>query len=295
MNRERVACHAADVLPGAFPMPLKEADASSVVVIVNRRRTDWPLRRRARPAAGGSAQKRFEELLASWRRRKRKAFLLAFGVLIAPCIAVAAIGSGWWDSTAAFLAGAWVGMAMWAWDSPPEHIERVRRGAAGERLTARELARLAPGAWFVAHDIGHRFGNWDHVVLGAAGVFLLDSKHLLGSRIEAPDQAWRFEQLPGSVRRQAADVSDALRVGGRAPWVTPVVVVWPDLDPLTVDTDGVTYVSGPALREWLEAREPKITRERCAAIGDKLRELGEERASHTSGSWRRRSLAADDC
>jgi hypothetical protein len=273
---------------------------------VSRRRLRTSPRRSARRAAGESAQKRFEDLLVSWQRRKCKAFVLAFGVLLAPCAAVAAIGSGWWDTAATFLAGAWVGMAMWAWDSPPEHIERVRRGADGERLTARELARLPSDAWFVAHDIGHRFGNWDHVVVGPAGVFLMDSKHLLGNAtveddclvvrwIEAPGKSWRFEQLPGSVRWQAARVSDALRVGGRAPWVTPVVVVWPVLDPVIVEANRVKYVSGPVLREWLQAQELKMAQERLVAVAEKLRELCEHTGSDTPGAWRSSSPAVEDC
>jgi hypothetical protein len=272
---------------------------------VDRRSLLSPLLRRARPPAGQSAQERFDVLLASWRRRKRKPFLLAFGVLTAPCVAVAVVGSGWWDTAATFLAGAWVGMAMWAWDSPPEYIERKRRGAEGERLTARELTGLASGAWFVEHDIGHRFGNWDHVVVGPGGVFLLDSKHLLGNasveddylvvrRIEAPEEVWRFEQLPANVRRQAASVNDALRVGGRAPWVTPVVVVWPDLEPGLVEAGGLSCVSGPVLREWLETQPPRMTPERCAAVGEKLRKMREQRARDTNSSWGRRAAAVED-
>ena len=110
-------------------------------------------RRRVRTADAG-AQERFKVLLQRWRARKRKVFAAVFGVLIAPCVVLGAVASGWWDIVAAFLAGAWVGLAMWVWDSPPEHIERVRRGAEGERKTAKELKRLGLGDWTVVHDIG---------------------------------------------------------------------------------------------------------------------------------------------
>ena len=62
--------------------------------------------------------------------------------------------------------------------------ERFERGADGEAETARALAALPLGEWFVMHDVrwpGRRFANIDHVVVGPAGVFVIDSKHWSGS------------------------------------------------------------------------------------------------------------------
>jgi hypothetical protein len=219
-------------------------------------------------------------------------------VLIAPCVVVGALASGWWDIGAAFLAGVWVGMAMWVWDSPPEYIERVRRGAEGERNTARELKRLGLRDWTVVHDIEARFGNWDHVVVGRGGVFLLDSKHLFGEasledgclvvrRVEAPDELSRFDRLGVRMRGAAAGVSEALRDERGRPWVTPVVVVWPELAPPATEVREVVYLSGRHVAEWLRDREPLLGHQRCLTLGQKLTALAGEAPTRAAGPWTR--------
>ena len=57
-----------------------------------------------------------------------------------------------------------------------------RRGAAGERRTARLLAALERQGWAVLHDLalpGSR-ANIDHLVIGPGGVFVIDSKQYRG-------------------------------------------------------------------------------------------------------------------
>ena len=57
-----------------------------------------------------------------------------------------------------------------------------RRGAAGERRTARLLAPLERHGWAILHDLavpGSR-ANLDHLVIGPGGVFVIDSKQYRG-------------------------------------------------------------------------------------------------------------------
>jgi hypothetical protein len=57
-----------------------------------------------------------------------------------------------------------------------------RRGAAGERRTARLLSQLERHGWAVLHDLaipGSR-ANIDHLVIGPGGVFAIDSKQYRG-------------------------------------------------------------------------------------------------------------------
>ncbi|MFA9444468.1 NERD domain-containing protein [Egicoccus sp. AB-alg6-2] len=56
-----------------------------------------------------------------------------------------------------------------------------RRGAEGEEVVARRLERL-PRPWAVVHDltVGRRGANLDHLVLGPAGIFVLNTKNLTG-------------------------------------------------------------------------------------------------------------------
>ena len=57
-----------------------------------------------------------------------------------------------------------------------------RRGAAGERRTARVLAVLERHGWAVLHDLAvpRRQANIDHLVIGPGGVFVIDSKQYRG-------------------------------------------------------------------------------------------------------------------
>jgi hypothetical protein len=57
-----------------------------------------------------------------------------------------------------------------------------RRGARGERATARRLRRLQRAGWTVFHDValqGSR-ANLDHLLIGPGGVFVIDSKYYRG-------------------------------------------------------------------------------------------------------------------
>jgi hypothetical protein len=58
-----------------------------------------------------------------------------------------------------------------------------RRGAAGERRTARLLAPLERHGWAVLHDLAipNSPANIDHLVIGPGGVVVIDSKQYRGS------------------------------------------------------------------------------------------------------------------
>jgi hypothetical protein len=68
-----------------------------------------------------------------------------------------------------------------------------RRGAAGERRTARLLEPLDRHGWAVLHDLavpGSR-ANIDHLVVGPGGVFVIDSKQYRGRlRLDPSGQLW---------------------------------------------------------------------------------------------------------
>lgn len=57
-----------------------------------------------------------------------------------------------------------------------------RKGAAGERVIGAELAKLDKERWFVFHDIpiGTQGANVDHLVIGPAGVFTINTKNTTG-------------------------------------------------------------------------------------------------------------------
>ena len=105
------------------------------------------------------------------------------------------------------------------------HALRHLWGAIGEEATAEALERL-DGSWYVTHDIPWQYGNFDHVVIGPPGVFLLDSKRLFSAARVTND-----ELRSGNLRYKGARMrgaARALHVGltphsGRKPWVQAVV------------------------------------------------------------------------
>jgi Nuclease-related domain len=55
-------------------------------------------------------------------------------------------------------------------------VERQDRGAAGEEQVGGMLEELADGGWRVIHDVTLGHGNVDHILIGPAGVFTVETK-----------------------------------------------------------------------------------------------------------------------
>jgi hypothetical protein len=93
-----------------------------------------------------------------------------------------------------------------------------RRGARGERRTARALRKLVRQGWTVLHDLaipGSR-ANGDHLLIGPPGRFLVDSKAWHGHITQATDRsAWHnghpLDQTIATVRWEAQQLAGALR------------------------------------------------------------------------------------
>jgi hypothetical protein len=176
-------------------------------------------------------------------------------------------------ATAGTLAG--VAFALWALGA---HVSTFHwwLGVEGERETAREIERLGP-EWHCEHDMEHEHGNWDHVVIGPPGVFLLDSKNLHGTAA-AGDDALRSGRLtyPGiRFRAGARAVKQAVeqRLGARAPWVQAVVVVWGEFPQARHEEQDVVYLRGDELRSWLAELPRRINAPQRAALATALQEV----------------------
>ena len=59
-------------------------------------------------------------------------------------------------------------------------VDRWGRGAAGEELVGKVLDRLRERGWFALHDVQLGRGNIDHVLVGPAGVFTIETKSHCG-------------------------------------------------------------------------------------------------------------------
>ena len=89
-------------------------------------------------------------------------------------------------------------------------------GALGELEVARRLSALGPG-WYVLHSVpvGTGASDLDHIVIGPAGVFTINTKHHRGQRV------WvGAKRILVNARRRHADHCDRRRTsdhGARAP------------------------------------------------------------------------------
>jgi hypothetical protein len=163
-----------------------EHDRDSLLAGTSANRPVVALRVRAtvgRPGASAHAayQARRAGELAGWLRGLpwRAAAMLGAGVaaeLLAPRLSLlAGVGAA--------------GVAGWVlrFRTTPE-TRAWRRGAVGERRTARLLGRLERHGWAVLHDLavpGSR-ANIDHLAIGPGGVFVVDSKLYTGRLHLAP-------------------------------------------------------------------------------------------------------------
>ena len=159
----------------------------------------------------------------------------------------------------------------------PAYIDKWRQGSEGEKWTAKELSTL-PGEWRVRHDLQGRFGNIDHVVVGPAGLFLLDSKcwqngtttitpngPVVAARHD-PDLTWDWTNVPG----KCVVLPRAKPGPSEADWpsvrVRPVVVIGGDFPGKVQERKGVTYVAGEHVCDWLMALPHQLSETDAAAL-----------------------------
>jgi hypothetical protein len=134
-----------------------------------------------------------------------------------------------------------------------------RRGATGERRTARLLASLERRGWAVLHDLAipDSPANIDHLVIGPGGVLVIDSKQYRGRlHLDRYGMLWHGRHLLVSVLRKVrwqADQAD--EVLGIAELQVPAVVAvhgasvpWGCLE-----ADGVTIVPARRVPDLLQA------------------------------------------
>ena len=218
-------------------------------------------------SAGGSAERRFNELARAWRRRFRLFF--AGWLLVAVIfLCLGFVVSGQWKVTFGIAGGLSLGTFIWLRESPPARIQNWRWGSEGENKTAKALRRL-PSGWKVWHDLQwDDKTNIDHVVVSGAGVFLLDTKDCFG-RISVDNSGLRFQwpEDPDMISEyrgifaKEGSASAALkqfikeRVGVTL-WIQPVVVLWGRFEQGATEVDRVIFVRGGELVDWLCGVQP---------------------------------------
>jgi Nuclease-related domain len=154
-----------------------------------------------------------------------------------------------------------------------------RRGAVGERRTARVLAALERQGWAVLHDLAvpRSQANLDHLVIGPGGVFVIDSKQYRGRlQLDPSRQLWhgRYPLAP-ALRAVSFEADQAALVltdadvvvrpimaihGAQVPWGKLVIA-------------GVPVVAARRLPSMLRQLPAVLGPERVAALADQARVL----------------------
>jgi hypothetical protein len=160
---------------------------------------------------------------------------------------------------------------------PSPHTVAWRRGAAGERRTARLLDPLQRHGWAVLHDLalpGSR-ANIDHLVIGPGGVFVVDSKHYRGRlRLDGSGRLWHGRYPLASVLRAVdfeADRAAQVLVDPDVV-VVPIVAVHGAQVPWgKVVSNGVPVVAAKRLPSMLGQLPEVLGPERVAVLADQAR------------------------
>ena len=194
-----------------------------------------------------------------------------------------------WGEYVQFYVGVALGVAIAMYlcliDSPPEWIDRKRRGRDGEQRTEKQLLKLEKLGWTAAHDIQTERGNFDHLLVGPAGAFLLETKNYHG-RAEIVDgklllrrgdddrDAWSPRwPLDADVRRAAVEARNRLCAATGIRWVQGVIVLWSEFPQKVAELDRVVVVHGDHLAEWLRAQPQKLSPELVQSAGAYLSAL----------------------
>jgi hypothetical protein len=170
-----------------------------------------------------------------------------------------------------------------------------RRGSGAEQRTADLLDVLRSHGFSAVHDLswpGTRRANIDHVVVGAPGVFVIDTKDwsgrvsVVGGRLYC-GEVERSEALD-LIRAQADAVHDVLAEAHLAPSrVTPVIALHGSSQPLAT-ADGTWVVGAEQLPRELIARPGALQ----PADVDRLRAALEQELPHAGDRAHRGGPAA---
>jgi hypothetical protein len=175
---------------------------------------------------------------------------------------------------------------------------RTVRGACpeGERKTERALRPLERAGWTVVHDApAPSWGNYDHVVVGPNGVYLMETKKQQGIvdiRGGSSCLSWRRDLERSVVFRRyrpraldaAANIREYIQEQcGHSTWVQAVVVFWSEFPDGLIEDGRCVYIHGSGLRAWLGAQEARLDGRQVEQIAEVLDRLRDKRPVEAVG------------
>ncbi|HZL07026.1 MAG TPA: nuclease-related domain-containing protein, partial [Coriobacteriia bacterium] len=265
----------------------READADDTRVAIAPFRDTFEARK-VRRRAGSRAREKYQAQRKEWLRRNRLRFALLSALLAAVWLTlhllVMRFSAPTHPTLAAWASGAIAGAAVMgivlARQSPPSLIAKWQQGAWGEESTARKLAKLPRGRWDVLNDLGNGIYNFDHVLVGPAGVMCINSKWSErrlsvegGSRVVFSerydeDRSWSDDAIVRQARRDAFSLKQRIerQAGVQRLWVQPVIVWWGEFPDGVARVNDVDIVHGDKLVEWLAQCPPRGLKDQAAVV-----------------------------
>jgi hypothetical protein len=228
------------------------------------------------PGASAQAEYRRRRAVewAAWTRT----LLWRVAVLLGMGVGGGVLGSLVATRLGLILSGLATVAAAWALRFRPSPEARAwRRGAGGERRTARLLSPLERHGWAILHDLalpGSR-ANIDHLMIGPGGVFVIDSKQYRGRlQLDASGRLWhgRYPLAP-ALRAASWEADQAAQVlADPDVVVVPIVAVHGAQVPWDkVVVDGVPVVSARRLPSMLRQLPAVLGPERVADLAGQAR------------------------
>jgi hypothetical protein len=242
-------------------------------------------------AAGTYAEQRYQRGLRSWRAKLRPIAAAIFGPLIVAGLVVLFFTGHTTSWLAGMLSGLCIGVWMTFREMPPRYVEQWHDGAEGERETETALKPLERAGWDIVHDVKQRCGNYDHIAVGHAGVFLLESKNLQGvvelrdgvphlrRRLDPEDDKPWKKIRPRALADAARLKADIERRTGHRTWVQAVVVFWSEFPEGLVEDDKCIFIHGSRLREWLESHSAQLSQATAGEISAGIAGIAEDAAA----------------
>lgn len=94
-----------------------------------------------------------------------------------------------------------VGVIAWRWRSWMSRMDKLHKGRAGEQAAAAVLAELGKDGYIIVHDVPLKAldpslpdgPNIDHLLIGPAGVFVIETKYVAKSRGDSKPNEVTFD------------------------------------------------------------------------------------------------------
>jgi hypothetical protein len=227
---------------------------------------------------GGSAQATWRQMRAAEWAAWTRSLPWRVAVLLGAAAAGGFLGRQLAPRLGLIVAGLAVAAAGWGlWFRPSPDAVAWRRGAAGERRTARLLGPLERHGWTVLHDLavpGSR-ANLDHLVIGPGGVFVVDSKQYRGRlQLDPSGRLWHGHYPLAPTLRAVDFEADQAALVLTDPDVVVVPIVAVHGAPVPwgkVVMQGVPVVAARRLPSMLRALPAVLGPERVAVLADQAR------------------------